>query len=439
MKKTIKLAVVAALALGATSAFATNGSNLIGLGAKARGMGGTSIGVSHGAGSGLSNPALITSVENAEVSFGGTFFMPKVSNDDSVQLPQYSSTTSGADGAADNSSSADSAADLSVIPEVSIANKVTENFYVGVGMWGTAGMGVDYRDAGNDGQMNMVTNLQLMQFGVPLAYKVNGFSAAITPVLQYGSLDINYVMNGALQNAMTGGQASSASPDRTVGNGVAQDLKFGYNIGLAYEISNFTIGAVYKSQIDMEYKGQLSGAIQGFGVANYTNDKLSTPAELGLGISYKMGKNTLAFDYKNIQWSKAKGYEDFAWDDQNVYALGYEYTEKTWALRAGVNYAKSPISEQSTSFNAQGQDTSTAGAAGLSGSLVNTFNLLGFPGIVTTHYTIGATYALSEQTSFDFAYTYAPEVTETYTNFVGQDITTKHSQQGVTIGLNYDF
>jgi len=40
MKKTIKLAVVAALALGATSAFATNGSNLIATGAKARGMGG---------------------------------------------------------------------------------------------------------------------------------------------------------------------------------------------------------------------------------------------------------------------------------------------------------------------------------------------------------------------------------------------------------------
>jgi len=70
MKKTIKLAVVAALALGTTSVFATNGSALIGMGAKARGMAGLGIGMSHGAESALVNPALITSVKGTEVSFG---------------------------------------------------------------------------------------------------------------------------------------------------------------------------------------------------------------------------------------------------------------------------------------------------------------------------------------------------------------------------------
>jgi long-chain fatty acid transport protein len=440
MKKTIKLAVVAALALGATSAFATNGSALIGLGAKSRGMGGATIGVSHGAESGLSNPALITSIENTEVAFGGTIFMPKVSNDNSVILPEFGNGPgTQPTGQNDDSSSADSAADLSVIPEISIASKITDSFYIGIGMWGTAGMGVDYRDAENSGQMNMVTNLQLMQFGVPLAYKVNNFSVAVTPVLQYGALDINYVMSGNLQHAMSGGAAPTNTPPRNGGAGVSQDLKFGYNIGLAYEVANITIGAVYKSQIDMEYKGQISGAIQGFGVTNYDNDKLSTPAELGLGVSYKMDAHTIAFDYKNIKWSDAKGYEDFAWDDQNIYAVGYEYTVKSWAARVGFNYADSPISEQKTNFNAQGQDSSQAGAADLSGSLINTFNLLGFPAIVTTHYTVGGTYNLNETTSFDAALTYAPEVSETYKNFLGQDITTKHSQTGVTLGLNYNF
>ena len=46
MKRTIKLAVVAALALGTTSAFATNGDAMIGVGAKAIGMGGVGIGIS---------------------------------------------------------------------------------------------------------------------------------------------------------------------------------------------------------------------------------------------------------------------------------------------------------------------------------------------------------------------------------------------------------
>jgi long-chain fatty acid transport protein len=413
MKKTIKLAVVAALALGATSAFATNGSNLIGLGAKARGMGGVGIGMSHGAESGLQNGALITSVKGTEISFGGTIFMPDVSNEN--DLSAFSM----------GSGSADSDASLSVIPEVSIASKVTDNFYMGVGMWGTAGMGVDYRDEKNTPQMSMVTNLQLMQFGVPLAYKTNGLSLSVTPVLQYGSLDINY-------------NAANLSLDN-VGTGVAQDLKFGYNLGIAYEMSGLTIGAIYKSQIDMEYKGVLSNTVNNFSTTGkYNNDKLSTPAEMGIGVSYAFSGNTIAVDYKKIKWSDAKGYEDFEWEDQDVIAIGYEYATTNWAARIGYNYAKSPISEQSYAM---------PNSANLSSGVVNTFNLLGFPGIVESHITVGGTYNISKQTSIDLAYAYAPEVTNTYNNFVSDftmgsasgDITTKHSQASVSAQVNFNF
>ena len=405
MKRTIKLAVVAALALGTTSAFATNGAALIGMGAKARGMAGTGIGMSHGAESALVNPALITSVESTEISFGGTIFMPDVS---------YGSQ---------GGTTADSDANMNVIPEVSLATKINENFYVGIGMWGTGGMGVDYRDAAaSAGTMNMVTNLQLMQFGVPLAYKTNGFSVAVTPILQYGSLDINYA---------TG---NPANPDN--GMGVAQDLKFGYNLGVAYEINGITVGAIYKSKIDMEYKGfdkVVSPFINGGGT--YNNNKLSTPAELGLGASYTFGENTVAIDYKQIKWSDAKGYEDFEWDDQNVIAIGYEYKTKGWAARVGYNYASSPISQKSIAYN---------NSAGLNGDTINMFNLLGFPGIVESHYAVGGTYNINKQTSVDLAFTYAAENTETYkaydqVNAVEYDITTKHSQTGVSAQLNFDF
>jgi len=407
MKKTIKLAVVAALALGTTSAFATNGSNLIGTGAKARSMGGTSIGVFHGAESGLSNPALINQVEGTEISFGGTIFMPNVSNDMALMVP----------GVGDLSSKADSAADMSVIPEVSIVSKINDSFSVGIGMWGTAGMGVDYRDAANTGQMGMVTNLQLMQFGVPMAYNINGFSIGLTPVLQYGSLDINY------DSSNLGGANRGA--------GVSQDLEFGYNLGLAYEIAGFTIGAMYKSQIDMEYKGQLTAAMQGFGLP-YTNDKLSTPAELGFGVSYNMGEHTIAADYKQINWSDAKGYEDFLWEDQTVIAIGYEYATQAWAARLGYNYATNPMEEQAIVMG-------TIPGGGSFGGLINTFNLLGFPATVESHITIGGSYSLSSATSVDLAYAYAPEVTETFKNFMGQDITTKHSQSSLSVALTYNF
>jgi long-chain fatty acid transport protein len=298
-----------------------------------------------------------------------------------------------------------SAANKNVIPEVSIASKVNDNFYWGVGMWGTAGMGTDYRSA--DSNMNMVTNLQLMQFGVPLAYKTGGLSLAITPLLQYGSLDINYY------NPMS---------SSNVGAGVAQDLEMGYNLGASYTSGGLTLGAVYKSQIDMRYTGQLSTAMQGFGLSSYTNNTLSTPAEVGAGISYKFGGSTLGFDWKQIQWSKAKGYEDFAWNNQNVFTVGYEYATKDWAARLGYNYAKSPITEQAN-------------------GTTNTFNLLGFPAIVESHYAVGGSYNFSPKTALDLAFTYAPEVTNTYANFGAGtgEITTKHSQTGVSAQLDYKF
>jgi long-chain fatty acid transport protein len=424
MKKTIKLAVVAALALGATSAFATNGSALIGMGAKARGMAGTGIGVAHGAESALVNPALITSIKkDHEISFGGTLFMPNVK--------------AGMVGAGE----AESAADMNVIPEVSIAGKVTDNFYAGIGIWGTAGMGTDYRDANKalNGTMNMVTNLQLMQFGVPLAYKMNNFSVAVTPILQYGALDINYDADQNLSNGTTGA-------------GIAQDLAFGYNIGLAYEVAGLTVGAVYKSEIEMDYKGQLSSATQPFvdmGIFPAAmSDKLSTPAEIGVGASYNIGGSTIAIDYKKIKWSDASGYKDFKWDDQNVIAIGYEYAAKNWALRAGYNHASNPIKDAGARTFAQAVAANGGMGPGMyqyfGGNALNTFNLLGFPAIVESHYAIGGTYNISDMTSIDLAFTYAPETEQTLMTMpdgLGNDhsTTVKHSQTGVSAQVNFAF
>lgn len=399
MKRSIKIAVAAAIALSATSAFATNGDAMIGVGAKAVGMGGVGIGMSHGAESALTNPAMITSVKGTEVSFGGTIFMPDVKTD------------------AFGYGSENSAADLSVIPTVAIAQKASDTFYWGVGMYGVAGMGTDYRSAANMNNANMVTNLQLMQFVVPLAYKSNGMSVAFAPILQYGSLDINFDMSGM--------QGHAAGTNMSTTKGVAQDFGAGYTVGAAYETAGLTVGASYKSAINMNYKGQISRAMADFGGPT-TSDNLEQPAEMGVGVSYKMGNNTFAIDYKKIKWSDAKGYKDFKWEDQNVYMLGYQYGQDNWALRAGYNYAKSPIKDQGVA----------------DGGLVNTLNLLGFPAIIEKHYTVGGSYAFTKMTSLDLAYVYSPEKTEEFNSMMTMSptkITTKHSQQAATVQLNFNF
>jgi len=415
MKKIILLSTMASTLL-----LATNGDQLIGVGTKSRGMGGAGIAVSHCAESTLSNPALITCTRGTSISFGGTVFMP----DMSAKM-----------GAADTH---DSDADMSIIPGVAISHKIDDNWYVGIGMWGTAGMGVDYRDATqspiDSGNMHMVSNLQLMQFAPSLAYSSHNFGVAITPLIQYGALDINY------QNF----------DGSNVGAGVAQDLGYGLNLGTYYDLDNgITLGAVYKSEIDMEYNGQLSSATQpfvDFGIfPEALSDHLEQPAEIGLGIGYTFNEHTLAFDYKQIKWSDAKGYKDFGWEDQDVYALGYQYKEDKWRFRAGYNYAKQPIKEAPS-----GPAVISAGNyAQAGGNAVNLFNLLGFPATAEEHYTLGTGYEFSDNFYVDMAYVYAPTTTkkmQTITGFNAQtgemytgESSVDHSESSLSFQLSYRF
>ena len=445
MKRTIKLAVVAALALGATSAFATNGSQLIGIGAKARGMGGVGIGMGHGSESGLTNPALITTIKgDNEISFGGTIFFADVS--------VKADTTMIGDPVA---SQQDSDADTAVIPSVSLVSKYNDNFYWGIGMWGTGGLGVDYRDQ-TDSTFSMNTSLQTMQFGVPLAYTTNGFSIGITPIVQYSSIDIDYKQPVAFRNDAMGGMnphydpSRPTNPDGSIGSGTAQDLAFGFNIGAAYEVSGFTFGTVYKSKITFDTKDVMTNALNGFGVGDENPygmgtkmETMATPEEWGAGVSYNFEGHTIGLDWKHINWEDAEGYQDFGWENQNVIAVGYEYATNKWALRCGYQYAETAVQDNT----GKGLDIDKAHAANMQGamgytgesSLTNTFNLLGFPGTEETHLTIGGSYAFNETISMDMAAVYGLEKEVNYTGFTGQEIKSTHSEQSYSVQLNYAF
>ena len=389
------------LSLGVSLSYATNGDTLIGVGAKTRAMGGAGIALSHGAESTLVNPALITLVKDNQISFGGTIFIPTIKTD-----------------IGPTNSYKQSDADISVIPEVAVVSQIMPNIYLGVGMYGTAGMGTDFRD--NTSLMKMETTLQLMQFAVPVAYKSGNFSIGVSPILQYGSLDIYYTH----PHPRIG----------TVSSGQTQDFGFGVSVGATYDFNNgFIVGAVYKSKIKMKYKNVLTTATAPFkALPNFPDikDDLDQPAEAGVGVSYNFGNHTIALDYKKIFWSDAAGYKEFGWKDQDVVAIGYEYAKDNWALRVGYNYGSEVIKINS------GTGTDMAGAA------LNMFNLLGFPATAKHHFTAGGTYEFTKNFSADLALVYSPEVTTTAKISalgMGDEIKNKHSEFGATIQFNYKF
>lgn len=146
------------------------------------------------------------------------------------------------------------------------------------------------------------------------------------------------------------------------------------------------------------------------------------------GPSYTLGGHTAAFDYKRIAWSDATGYKDFGWEDQDVFMVGYQFTSDLRQLRAGYNYAKSPIKELDWMSNG--------------GAALNMFNLLGFPATVEQHFTLGGTHNLNETLACDLVFAYAPETGERFTsaNLSGPyEIGSKQSQTSVSLQVAYTF
>jgi len=394
MKKIITLSAITALI--ATSAFATNGTNLIGYGAKSRAMGGTGVAQFQGAESGFNNPALIgMSDKNYELTIGGTILMPDVT---------YSDNTSG------TMTTVDSTSEAGIIPDVGVINKVNDQFAWGLTMYGTGGMGVDYRDstgtmAGTTGANN---NLMTMRFTVPLAYTpIKGLSLGFAPVIEYGSLSM-------------------------AGSGTAANIAYGFDVGAAYKWRGLTVGVDYKSEIEHDYKNTFNSDFTGG-----TQSKLSSPAIVATGLSYQMPLNavstlTAAIEYKMIMNSSASGFEDFGWEDQNVYALGLEYANKSggYAVRVGFNYGENPL-ENDAMVNPNGS----------LGSIMT------FPAVTEQHYTFGASKSINNRIDIDLAYVYGTG-SEDWKNgavpnglggYVPVDASTTNDQHSLTVAVNYKF
>jgi len=387
MKKLVLVALSASLLL------ATNGDNLIGLGTKSRAMGGVGIATYFGAENVLANPAMIAKSKETEIDFGATLFMPTV-----------------------KANGAQSDSDMSIMPEVFSSMKIDDNWALGVGKFGAAGMGVDYR--GEASLMDARTSLMLMKFAPTLAYHTDGFCFGVAPVIQYGSLDIAYNMHNY------GGSGINA-----VGAGLSEDFGFGFALGASYDVmKDLTFGFVYKSAIDMTYAHSLSVASAPFvtmGIfPSAFADDLTQPAEIGLGVSYDINNFNVSFDYKKIMWGEAKGYKDFGWNNQNIYALGAKYEKNGTWYGIGYNYAKNPIDIY--------DGTTQRGAA------LNMFNYLMFPATSEQHFTVGAGTKITKNFSLDCSVIYSPSDDVTVNTTIGP-LKIEHQETSVAFSMRYNF
>jgi len=383
-----------------TAALATNGVNLIGVSPASRAMGGIGVGANVGATDALfRNPAWMHSEKGFNVSFGGILFMPDVSVYGKVGTPGGIVTV-------DETSDAD----MFTVPEIAIVNQIDDKLTVGIGAFGVSGMGVDYRGK-NPALQNMYTNFQFMRIVPAVSYEVSpGLTVGASLHLAWGSLD--------------------------VGSGASQDYGIGGQVGVAYDLGIVSLGAEYTSKISMTYENVGDLPLDGNFDGELDDLDLEQPQELAVGVGVKPIENLeIGLDVRWINWSDAKGYKDFGWDDQWVFALGGEYTIDKWTLRAGYNYGKMPVNDITlpASFTPADPQAQLAFAGAF-------FNVVGFPAVAEHHITLGAGYQFTDHFTLNVSYVYSPkaEVSLVAPGF-GTDVTSEMTQHSIGVGLDWSF
>jgi Long-chain fatty acid transport protein len=405
----MKKAILASAPLGAVGiSFATNGDNLIGVSPASRGMGGIGVGMPVGPTDSIfRNPAWMTYYKGFNLSFGGILFMPEVK-------------------AKFNNASATSKSKVFLVPEVGIVHQINDKLTFGIGAFGVSGMGVDYRNKGNE-LLNMHTNLQFMRIIPALAYKVNdAISVSGAIHLAYGSLDMGAYLC-----------APGGSPCWNAGGGQSQTYGIGAQLGIAYNMGDFVYaGLTYQSPVNMTYKRVFDSD----GNGTFEDLKLTQPQEIAFGVGVKpMDNLKVGMDIRWINWKNAKGYKEFQWKDQWVIALGGEFkpTQKL-ALRAGYNYGKSPIrggAKDNTTYNNKIPNFD----AQFSDFQIAMFNLIGFPAISEHHITLGLGYEFTKNFSIDLAYEHAFNKKVSATDNAGTTVEAQNAQNAISIGLNWKF
>jgi long-chain fatty acid transport protein len=409
----MRKAILASALLSAVSlSFATNGDNLIGVSPASRGMGGIGVGMPVGPTDTIfRNPAWMSYYKGFNLSFGGILFMPEVK----AKSNYITGTTT----------SATSQSKMFVVPEVGIVHQINDKLTFGIGAFGVSGLGVDYRNKGDE-FLNIHTTFQFMRVIPTLAYKVNDaiyISGAVH--LAYGSLDLGASI------------CAGGPPCINLGGGQSQTYGIGAQLGVAYNMGDFVYaGLTYQSPVNMTYKRVYDSD----GNGQFEDFKLTQPQELAFGVGVKpMDNLKVGMDIRWINWKGAKGYKHFQWKDQWVIALGGEFkpTQKL-ALRAGYNYGKSPI--RGGAKDTTPNKTIPNFAAPFSDFDIAFFNLIGFPAITEHHITLGLGYEFTKNFSIDLAYKHAfnkkVSATDNTNTF---SIEAQNAQNAISIGLNWKF
>lgn len=409
------------LALIGQVAFATHGTQPIGIGAAAKGMGGAGIAFPQNSLISGYNPAAITRVKTQfDVSVAA--FNPNRS---------YKTGSAQLNG---DDKEVESLNILYVMPAMAVNwNRDSRNAFA-FGMFPHGGGGVRYHNkapfagfnvGGNTSRKGVTTSTELQQMLIAGTYarKITDYlSLGISPLIgfqRFKATGIGYF------------KVLSSSPDRLSDQGFDNSLGYGARVGLHGNITDsLQIGASYQSLIKMQRFEKYEGLFA-------QNGRFDMAPQWAVGAAYTFfDRLTLALDYHVIEYHKvpaisnrhdyllpeqgigAVGGENgagFGWDDVKIIKVGMQYdVNNNHRVRLGYSGGNSPIGPEDVLFNMLA------------------------PAVTQEHYSVGYSTSFKKGYTLDvsFVRTVRNAVRGSNPNIAGDEVEIAMDQNQLDIGLS---
>jgi long-chain fatty acid transport protein len=386
-KQLLAVAVSAALYTLSTGAYATNGDQMFAMSAAQAGMGGATVAQAQDAVTVLVNPAGMADLGMKDVRMDlgfGLLNPPREVNGQESDSNWY------------------------MMPTGAAVFNVNDRLFLGMGLGGISGMGVNVDDinAAMGGNQPVVTTKQVFRFSPAAAFKVND-------ALTLGA-SLN-IVNQSLAMSFVGGGGTQINLPQN------QQFGFGATLGATYKFNpKLQAGLTWVSKTDvsdMEYNTP----------TGMTSFDMDMPATLAFGLAFRPMPGLLVeADVKQIFFNDVMERVSvtnpqpgmppalaFGWDDQTVFSIGVKKEMGPMTISLGYNYGESPIGPEDVNMN------------------------LGSTAIVEHHLSFGLTRKFSDKVSGSFAYTHAFE--NDLTSSVAPFNTIEISQNQYNFNISYLF
>ncbi len=332
------------------------------------------------------NPALLTYLKGTQLSAGAVYINPNVDIHGKVS---GSIETSAHDYAND-----------ALVPNLYLSHQYSERLFVGAAFGTNYGMITDLGSDFAASHFGDQAKVETMEANLNLAYQ-------LTEQWRFGA-GIRYIMGEGHFGA-----TSAAQTEPTLATGTTlkymqgDDTAFGWQVGAVWQLSpSSRIGIAYKSAVDLALSGYAEGVA--FGLSTTARDSgsmdITLPATAEIA-GYHQVNDQWAI-HTSLNWTDWSSFDQLVadldtlgtqpvkvenWRDTYRLALGTTYQlDNPFTLRAGIAYDTSAVSNKNRTIT--------------------------IPETSRTWFSLGASYALSQQFSIDagatYVYTKAADITE---------------------------